>query len=387
MPRLAEANAELSAAELDQVRRGFRRTLLKLRFSPQFIAANFEELLASAQVEYARHLDKGARIENPVAWIILCAWHRTVNHLATESSGPEMVSAERIAELADSSPPLAERVVQDAERARLRALIQPALEELSLEERAVIALLYFEDMSLRQAGRALDWSHSKTVRRQRSALGALRRSLGVKRGDQLLVEAGALASLSLPGGHPAAGLIGDLAAPGERIANGALGLWLRAHELLRRLGADPASALANSGAGRALGVCGAAAAVACFASGGALLSAGAEAPALLSHPTHSDAPSRHRRAGIYRRAETTAPIAPAPGQIEAPAKEHPYRRHGAEPTPGGPQAGKAEFGPDAVAGEPVPPASPRRGSAPPSAPPPPPAGEPAPRGRTSEFGV
>ena len=86
---------------MEAARKAFRGKLLRLRYSPQFIVNNADELLAIAHSEYARAVQKGVEVEDPVAWTIHCAWRRTQNLLQAESIRPRSVSSERVAELVD----------------------------------------------------------------------------------------------------------------------------------------------------------------------------------------------------------------------------------------------------------------------------------------------
>lgn len=258
---------ELSTEELEAARLGFRQMLRRKRFSAHFIEAHGEELLARARFEYSRAVRRGDQIRKPAGWIIHCAWRRTQNQLESESHEPALVSTEKAPDVVDSASATPEQVVIDADRARA---IEVAMEQLSGDQRTLIELSYFEGLSVREAGRALGWHSSKAQRTHESALRKLREALGVTDIDELAIEIGLAAWVSLsaskqvlpalPGGIEAA------ADAGQRSAQSA---WSRAQELARRVllgGGEPSGAMAAGGAARTAGVCGAAA-VACLAGG------------------------------------------------------------------------------------------------------------------------
>jgi RNA polymerase sigma factor (sigma-70 family) len=260
---------ELTAAEMETARRAFRGKLVRLRYSPQFIVNNADELLAIAHSEYARAIEKGVRIEDPVGWTIHCAWRRTQNLLQAESIRPRSVSSEQVAELADDGAPDLEESVLEEDRARK---IREAVAKLDEDQRQVIALTFFEDMSVREAARHLGCSASSVQHRRETALRTLRRFLPVRGSEELEVDFGMVCWLSIAAGHSGVHLPAGFEAIIDRAGHGASGLWGRAQDLSRRLGigggGETAAAVASSGAGRAAGVCAAGLAAVCLAGAG-----------------------------------------------------------------------------------------------------------------------
>lgn len=257
---------ELTRAEMEMARRGFRGKLMRLRFSPQFIVNHSDDLLAIAHTEYVRALGKGVDVEDPVAWTIHCAWRRTQNLLQAESQRPRMISSEKLPELIDSGAAAPEELAIEEDRARR---VREAVAKLSEEQRKVIALTFFEGLSVRQAAGHLDWSAGKVQHHRDSALRQLRRFMPVRTSDELAVEVGMIAWLSLAGSASGFQLPGGFESVLERPSHGASGMWAKAQELARRFtlggGSDAASAAATSGAGRAAGVCATGVAIVCLA--------------------------------------------------------------------------------------------------------------------------
>jgi RNA polymerase sigma factor (sigma-70 family) len=259
---------DLTAAQMDAARKAFRGKLLRLRYSPQFIVNNVDELLATAHSEYARAVEKGVEIEDPVAWTIHCAWRRTQNLLQAESLRPRMVSSEKVIEFVDVGEPSIEEWALEEDRARK---IREAVAKLDPDQQKVIALTFFEDMSVREAAGHLGCSASSVQHRRETALRTLRRFLPVRSGDELAVDLGMAAWLAIAADHTGFHLPAGFEAVVDKAGHGATGVWAKVQDVARRFGvgggSDAATAVASSGAGRAAGVCATGLAVVCIGAG------------------------------------------------------------------------------------------------------------------------
>ncbi|HEY2333646.1 MAG TPA: sigma factor-like helix-turn-helix DNA-binding protein [Solirubrobacterales bacterium] len=310
--------AKLSQAEMERVRNGFSGLLAKLRYHPEFIANNFDELLAIAHAEYVRYVEKGIEIEDPVSWTINCAWRRTQNFLKLTNYRPQEVSSEMLAELVDETTPTPAQIAEDADRARK---VRRAVGKLDVEQRQLLALMYFEGMALAEAARYLGWHESKARRCHTAAKKRLYRFLAVKSSDDL--EVGLAAWLSFAGSR-SLHLPGGVEAALDKAEHGASGLWARGHELARRFnlggGSDAAGAVASSGAGRTAGVC-ATVAVACVAGASGVVGPGIGGGIGLlgdhSHSHVSKLAAEPRPASDSLGASATALTNPAPAQAAA----------------------------------------------------------------------
>jgi RNA polymerase sigma factor (sigma-70 family) len=260
---------QLSRAQMDMARKAFRGKLVRLRFSPQFIVNNADELLAIAHTEFVRAVQNGTEIEDPVAWTIHCAWRRTQNLLQSESNRPRTVSSEKVAELIDEGVVAPEDRALEAERARK---IREAVAKLDPDQRKVIALTFFEDMSVREAARHLGCSAGSVQHRRETALRTLRRFLPVRSGDELAIDVGMACWLSLAASQTGFHLPAGFEAVLDRAGHEASGIWGRVQDMARRLtvggGGETATAVASGGAGRAIGVCATSAAIVCLAGAG-----------------------------------------------------------------------------------------------------------------------
>jgi len=259
---------ELGRTDLEAAQRGFVQLLRRKRFSPAFIERHGADLIARARLEYSQHVAEGGEVRNPAGWIIHCAWRRTQNLLEQEGRAPRVLSIDNDnggALASESRTPEDEVLTSD----RYRQL-QGAIEQLPIEERKVIALTYFEGMSVREVGRALKWDKCKADRRHRAALERLQELLGVKDIDSLQIEIGIVAWASLTAGDAATSRVPGVGAALDAVGNGIAAAIGRGQDLARRLltggAAEPGMAPALGGAARTAGVCGAAA-VACVASG------------------------------------------------------------------------------------------------------------------------
>src|SRR5215203_506780 len=179
--------AELSKRELEAARLGFKQLLRRKRFSPRFIEQHGDDLLGTATLEYSRKVDDGEDIKNPTGWLIACAWRRTQSQLEAEGRRPEIVSTEVTGPVADELSKDPEDALLSEDRVRK---VREAVEELPVEQRRVVALSYFEGMTVREAARALDWHPSKAQRAHEAAKRRLQELLGVDDADALEIEIG-----------------------------------------------------------------------------------------------------------------------------------------------------------------------------------------------------
>lgn len=236
-------------------------------FPATWINANVIDLLAQANVEYIEWLERHEPEQNPVGWLITCAYRRGLNLLSTERRRPGSRSIEEAFELADRSTPTPEQqALEDDRQRRLRK----ALEALPSKEQKLLSLVYFEGRSVREAGRRMGWRKSSADRHHQLALKRLRALVG----DRALLSPASLglAAWVLARGEGArlwagvAGALSPVQAGTGAVGEGARALARRLAEAMRKLTplTDPAGVAVSGGAGRVVGVCGGALmAVAC----------------------------------------------------------------------------------------------------------------------------
>jgi RNA polymerase sigma factor (sigma-70 family) len=351
---------EPTAAELEAAQLGFAQMLRRKRFSARFIEAHAEDLLARARFEYSRAAARGDEIRSPAGWLIHCAWRRTQNLLEAQSGEPTFVAEDAVGVIADEASPTPEQATIEADRAER---VAAAVAELSADQRTLIELSYFEGMSVREAGRFLGWHSSKAQRTHEAALRRLRELLGISDVDELAIEIGLAAWVSLAAAKPVlASIPAGIEAAAEAGGQAASGIWARAQELARRAllgGGESSSAMAAGGVARTAGVCGAAA-VACLAGG--VVGPGVGGVGLIGGGHHAQSRAKPE-AVISRRVDPTynyaaenataagEPAAKAAGKF---ASDSPEPKPEPEPTPqpkSPAQRAKAEFSPFTSGGE------------------------------------
>ncbi|MFN8215145.1 MAG: sigma-70 family RNA polymerase sigma factor [Solirubrobacterales bacterium] len=220
---------ELTRAQFDAARLGFVQLLRRKRMSPQFIERHGEDLFAQACFEFSRQLAEGKRIDNPVAWLITCGWHRTVGLLEARDWQPRVVSTERVGELGNEAQ-VPEETFLAGDRYRK---VRDAVNRLPAYQRRLLALSYFEGESVREAARRLNWTPSKGQRAHEAAQRKLRKLLPVETSDEL--EIGLAAFLSLAGGGSrVAHIHGGIEAVAEAAVHRATQVGDRALDLARR---------------------------------------------------------------------------------------------------------------------------------------------------------
>jgi RNA polymerase sigma factor (sigma-70 family) len=339
--RFREAVHLLEAKDADRAA-SLLGTRIRLRYSPQFIVNNADELLAIAHSELVRAMAKGVEIEDPVGWTINCAWRRTQTLHQAEMVRPRMVSGESVAELIDEAATSPEDQALDDDRARR---VRGAVAKLDEGQRQVIALTFFEEMSVREAAQHLGCSPASVQHRRETALETLRRFLPFRTGDDMAVDIATACWISLALGRSGPHLPAGFEAVIDRAEHGATGLWGRAQDLARRFGVgggdDAATAVASSGAGRAAGVCATSLAVVCLAGAGSGL-VGPGIDGLGGHKTASSTPPEKRPVertakAVSKASRETAPLSPlasrgagvsassGPGKTEPTAARHSLR--------------------------------------------------------------
>lgn len=182
--------------ELEQARLGFSQLLRRKGLSRQFIERNADELLATAALEYSRKLAEGEEIESPAAWLVSCAWQRTKDQLRVEVRHPAAASTEDC-EPVEETRQGPEDVLLDEDRFRK---VRDAVKELPIRQQRLLALSYFEGLTVRQAARELHWHPSRAQRAHEGARRKLHDLLGVSSADDLEIEIGLAAFLSLAAG-------------------------------------------------------------------------------------------------------------------------------------------------------------------------------------------
>src|SRR5690349_3788708 len=238
--------------ELREAEKGLVRLLHKKRFPREWIERNVPDVMAQARTDFAARLAAGKE-DDTVNLLVVIGYRRAIKVLDAQLSKPPTTSIETVFHLADEATPAPEQEAIDHDRDER---VIAAMRTLPDRERSLMALVYFDGKSVREAGRRLGWGKSSADRHHRAALEKLHELL-----DRSLLSP----ELPIPAYIAARHW--------HHSPLRALGRWSAgAHESISealmmgsgRLGqaAEGATAAAGSGAGRtAAGVCGAAVAV------------------------------------------------------------------------------------------------------------------------------
>ena len=304
------------------------KIMLGAKFPKVWIAEHSREVLGQAHVEYQQWLKTNPPARNPVGWLCTCAYRRAQNLRDSERRRPSFAPLDTVFHLADESTPTPEQEAIERDRQeRLRG----ALSHLPEKEVKLLALVYFEDNSIREAGRKLGWQKSAADRHHNTAMEKLRALVGDDRSLFSPATLGLAAYVACRGGR-ASRLLDAALAPFRGLT--AIGAELtsatgrRVAELARALSpfSDAGTAAANSGVGRAAGVCGAG--IVTLVCVGA---ASVVAPGLTSAP-RSHRPANSRQVKGPARPPATAPPAVTTTELPAPALPTPGPVEQAQPS-------------------------------------------------------
>jgi RNA polymerase sigma factor (sigma-70 family) len=381
--RKGAPSKSVTSAEYREAERGVR-IILGGKYPPKWIAEHATGLLSQANIEYAEWLEENRPAANPVGWLLNCVRWRARDLYDSEQRKPPTASIESFFHLADETTPDPEQ--QALENDRKRRLAE-AISHLPPKEQKLLALVYYDGLSIREAGRRLGWRKSAADRHHKEAM---EKMLALVGGDRRLLTppwVGAAALAAVTSAAPLRGLTDAALTPfREAFAIATEAAEVGAHsaaELSRRVlpFTEAGNAAAASSAGRAVAQCGAAAGIAaCGLLAAPTVERGIEAVLPSSPPPTRE---RTRAADVNPRptpvetppapkaaAPPARPIAPADDPDPAPRQQR-RPRVAADPPPASGAQTAQEFGDGAIAEPPPEEAAPEVESAAP--PPPPPA--------------
>lgn len=245
---------QVTDRQLLEAEEGLIRLLHAKHFPREWIVRHVPEAMAQARTDFAVRLAAG-RDDDTVNLLVVIGYRRAMKVLRSQKTSPPTTSLETVFHLADESTPTPEEEAIDHDREHR---IVKAMSHLPEREQKLMALVYYEGMSIRAAGRRLGWGKSVANRHHQAALDRLNAML-----DRSLLA-------------PEIAIPAFIAARHHSVPQ-ALAIWIEgASETIRemailggnRIGGalETGNAAAMSGAGRtASGVCGAVV-VACIAS-------------------------------------------------------------------------------------------------------------------------
>lgn len=243
---------EVTDEELREAEKGLVRLLHKKRFPREWIERNVPDVMAQARTDFAVRLAAGKE-DDTVNLLVVIGYRRAVKVLDAQLSGPSTTSLDSVFQLADESTPTPEEEAIENDR---QERVVKAMAHLPERERKLMALVYFDGKSVRDAGRRLGWGKSSADRHHQAALQKLHELL-----DRSILSPEIPIPAYIAARHwqnsPLRAAERWVQGAGETVAEG---LMLGGGRVGQA--AEGASAAATSGAGRtAAGVCGAAIAV------------------------------------------------------------------------------------------------------------------------------
>jgi RNA polymerase sigma factor (sigma-70 family) len=308
------------------------------RLSESFIERCGQDALQQGLAEYARAIERGAKIENRDAWVVSTAFRRAIDELRREVRRADGAAVEAVLASGEvTEPPAEEAAIAQLEAGQLRE----AIGTLAPEQRQALSLYYFEERTGRESARVLGCSE-RTFRLD-SALEQLRERFGIpipEPDSQLAIEVGLAAWVSLGGARviPTHGPFEHLITAIESLRGTGSGLAGRARDLATRMaagGGEGIGAAASGPLGRATGAC-AGALAACALTG--VIGPGVGGVDLFGGNHAKPPPAPHaalsapRQAFSPRSSESSPPAEPTSGSSN-PTRQHSHpQRLGSGPS-------------------------------------------------------
>ncbi len=270
----------LTDAQLREAEEGLRRLLGAKGFTRKWMDEHLPEVMSAARTDFAARLAVES-VNDTVSLLVVIAYRRALKLVRSERSRPQMSSIDTMFHLADEKTLTPEEEALDRDR---QMRLVKAMGHLPEREQKLLALVYFDEVPLCEAGRRLGWAKASATRHHQAALERLKALIGDR---------------NLLGGEIA---IPAYVVVGHHSPLRAAGLWVGgAAESLREaalLGSGRLGPLADTGNAAAMGGGGRAASGACALAVGACLAAatGVVGPglgALGGAGQHRQAPARH----------------------------------------------------------------------------------------------
>jgi RNA polymerase sigma factor (sigma-70 family) len=159
----------VTSQQLHEAREGLIRLLHKKRFPREWIDRETPDVMAHAVADFSARLAAGKN-DDTANLLVVIAYRRAIKTLENQLTKPT-TPIETIFHLADESSPSPEEEAIQQER---QERIQKAMSHLSEQERALLTLHFYEDISIRRAGRQVGWGKSTANRHHQAALKKLK---------------------------------------------------------------------------------------------------------------------------------------------------------------------------------------------------------------------
>jgi len=166
MEPATKRRGHVTEQELRRAEEGLMRLLHAKRFPREWVERHAPEAMAQARVDFAARLAAG-REDETVNLLVVIGYRRALKILDAQRSRPATTSLESATEIADDSRPTPEEEAIDHDR---QERVVKAMGYLPERERKLLSLVYFEGLSIREAGRRLGWGKSAVDRHHQAAL-------------------------------------------------------------------------------------------------------------------------------------------------------------------------------------------------------------------------
>ncbi len=142
-----------------------------------------DDILQDTLIKVVRVIDEGRYVDSGkfLSWILRIAHNQVIDHFRREKQQKQLTEADAgydvLGTLRFSEPTVEDRMVSDQIAADIRALI----EELPAEQREVVKMRYYANLTFKEIAEATDVSVNTALGRMRYALINLRRMIQEKK--------------------------------------------------------------------------------------------------------------------------------------------------------------------------------------------------------------
>ncbi len=142
-----------------------------------------DDILQDTLIKVVRVIDEGRYVDSGkfLSWILRIAHNQVIDHFRREKQQKQLTAADAgydvLGTIRISGPTVEDRLVSDQIAADIRALI----EELPAEQREVVKMRYYANLTFKEIAEATDVSVNTALGRMRYALINLRRMIQEKK--------------------------------------------------------------------------------------------------------------------------------------------------------------------------------------------------------------
>ena len=142
-----------------------------------------DDILQDTLIKVVRVIDEGRYVDSGkfLSWILRIAHNQVIDHFRREKQQKQLTEADAgydvLGTIRFSEPTVEDRIVSDQIAADIRALI----EELPAEQREVVKMRYYANLTFKEIAEATDVSVNTALGRMRYALINLRRMIQEKK--------------------------------------------------------------------------------------------------------------------------------------------------------------------------------------------------------------